>query len=123
MVAPVEGEGESGWTVPLLLEGLPVRRGASDRPASHSLWTPGGAGGEHGAQLRIEEHARQVEGCSTPRCTGCSGESTCRRDGLAGSVGGNHVTLRGPTDCAALHARPGAAGELITFVQHHPSLS
>jgi uncharacterized protein (DUF2126 family) len=43
---------------------------------------------------------------------------------LAGSGGGHHVTLGGPTPGASpLVVRPDLLASLITFAQHHPSLS
>ncbi|HET9599035.1 MAG TPA: transglutaminase family protein [Anaeromyxobacteraceae bacterium] len=43
---------------------------------------------------------------------------------LAGSGGGHHVTLGGPTPLRSpLVRRPDLLASLITFVQHHPSLS
>ncbi len=43
---------------------------------------------------------------------------------LAGSGGGNHVTVGGPTPLASpMLARPHVLASLVTFVQHHPSLS
>jgi uncharacterized protein (DUF2126 family) len=43
---------------------------------------------------------------------------------LAGSGGGNHLTVGGPTPLTSpLLARPDVLASLVTFVQHHPSLS
>jgi uncharacterized protein (DUF2126 family) len=43
---------------------------------------------------------------------------------LAGSGGGNHITVGGPTPLASpLLVRPDILASLVTFVQHHPSLS
>jgi len=43
---------------------------------------------------------------------------------LAGSGGGNHITIGGPTpERSPWFARPDLLASLITFVQHHPSLS
>jgi uncharacterized protein (DUF2126 family) len=43
---------------------------------------------------------------------------------LAGSGGGNHLTVGGPTPLSSpLLARPDVLASLVTFVQHHPSLS
>ncbi len=43
---------------------------------------------------------------------------------MAGSGGGNHITLGGPTPLSSpLLTRPELLASLITFVQHHPSLS
>jgi uncharacterized protein (DUF2126 family) len=43
---------------------------------------------------------------------------------LAGSGGGNHITVGGPTPLSSpLLVRPDILASLITFVQHHPSLS
>ena len=42
----------------------------------------------------------------------------------AGSGGGNHLTLGGPTPLSSPFVRdPALLGSLITFLQHHPSLS
>ncbi|HEY5949469.1 MAG TPA: transglutaminase family protein [Kofleriaceae bacterium] len=43
---------------------------------------------------------------------------------MAGSGGGNHITIGGPTPLASTWlVRPDTLASLITFVQHHPSLS
>ncbi|KFE69961.1 transglutaminase family protein [Hyalangium minutum] len=43
---------------------------------------------------------------------------------MAGSGGGNHITVGGPTALSSpLLTRPELLASLITFVQHHPSLS
>ncbi len=43
---------------------------------------------------------------------------------LAGSGGGNHVTLGGPTAARSVFIeRPDVLASLLTFAQHHPSLS
>jgi uncharacterized protein (DUF2126 family)/transglutaminase-like putative cysteine protease len=42
----------------------------------------------------------------------------------AGSGGGNHITIGGPTPLASPWlTRPGLLASLVTFLQHHPSLS
>jgi uncharacterized protein (DUF2126 family)/transglutaminase-like putative cysteine protease len=43
---------------------------------------------------------------------------------LSGSGGGNHITVGGPTPLSSpMLARPAILASLITFLQHHPSLS
>ncbi len=43
---------------------------------------------------------------------------------LAGSGGGNHITIGGPTaESSPWFARPDMLASLIRFIQHHPSLS
>mgnify|MGYP006170305157 CR=1 FL=1 len=43
---------------------------------------------------------------------------------MAGSGGGNHITVGGPTPLSSpLLTRPDLLASLITFAQHHPSLS
>ena len=64
--------------------------------------------------------------CSTPRSPpGSPPSATCSTAALAGSGGGNHITIGGPTPPSARRGScgPTLLASLITFVQHHPSLS
>jgi uncharacterized protein (DUF2126 family)/transglutaminase-like putative cysteine protease len=55
---------------------------------------------------------------------GLSAEKYLLDGRLAGSGGGNHITVGGPTPLASpFLARPAVLASLVTFVQHHPALS
>jgi uncharacterized protein (DUF2126 family)/transglutaminase-like putative cysteine protease len=73
----------------------------------------------------VREHAALVESVFNAALhAGLHAEKYLLDGRLAGSGGGNHITLGGPTPLTSpFIQRPDLLASLITFVHHHPSLS
>ncbi len=73
------------------------------------------------AREAAELHATVFEAALS---TGLTAERYMLDGRLAGSGGGNHITIGAPTPLASPWlTRPDTIASLITFIQHHPSLS
>ena len=70
-------------------------------------------------------HARQFEAVfDAARHSGLHAEKNLLDGRLAGSGGGNHITMGGPSPLESPFVRrPALLASVLTFVQHHPSLS
>ena len=110
--------------LPLLLEGYqpprsPLLRRFSVTPDPGVLEVnipPAASGREHASTLETVFESALYAGLHSEKYL---------LDGrIAGSGGGHHLTLGGPTaDRSPLLVRPDVLASLLTFLQHHPSLS
>jgi uncharacterized protein (DUF2126 family) len=110
--------------VPVLLEGYPPPR--STELSGFSLAPdPGVLEVNLPPTWGFDEHARLVEAVfGAALHSGLHAEKYLLDGRQAGSGGGNHVTLGGPTTLRSPFLRdPALLASLMTFVQHHPSLS
>ncbi|HET6981404.1 MAG TPA: transglutaminase family protein, partial [Myxococcaceae bacterium] len=110
--------------LPLQLEGYPPPRSpvlrrfsvAPDPGVLEVNIPPAASGREHASTLEaVFESALHA---------GLHSEKYLLDGRIAGSGGGHHLTLGGPTPSASpLLVRPDVLASLLTFLQHHPSLS
>ncbi|HJX19386.1 MAG TPA: transglutaminase family protein, partial [Steroidobacteraceae bacterium] len=108
----------------MLLEGYPPPR-SPDLSGFSLAPDPGVLEVNLAPSSGFEEHARQVEAVFDAALhSGLHAEKYLLDGRQAGSGGGNHVTLGGPTALRSPFLRdPALLASFITFVQHHPSLS
>jgi len=123
MVAAVEGA-RAALDFPVLLEGYPPPR-SPDLSGFSLAPDPGVLEVNLAPSSGFDEHAHQVEAVFDAALhSGLHAEKYLLDGRQAGSGGGNHVTLGGPTALRSPFLRdPALLASFITFVQHHPSLS
>src|SRR5262249_50669903 len=110
--------------LPVLLEGYPPPRRpepARFSPAPH----PRALGGDRPPCSGFDEHLALVEKVFDAALhAGLHAEKYLLDGRQAGSGGGNHLTLGGPTPLGSPFLRdPSLLASFITFAQHHPSLA
>jgi len=123
MVAAVD-EARAALDIPVLLEGYPPPR-SPDLSGFSLAPDPGVLEVNLPPTSGFDAHAKLLEDVFAAALhSGLHAEKYLLDGRQAGSGGGNHLTLGGPTALRSPFVKdPSLLASLLTFVQHHPSLS